>query len=358
MTDTTEADLRALFAAVGATTVVPAPLPIADLLRRAPAPPAPTARSRRHRVWAGASRRRWWGVRIVSGVVAAAAVTAAVVFTHNGAALSPSQAAVIQLHAAARAAAREPAPVARAGQWVFTTTESTGLSYAAVGPGAAAPVAASVTSRDQQWVPVNATGTYQLLRKSTTTAVHYLHPGDRARLHGRFAWPLRDGPLQWEELQGTTGYVGFGAPTVAFLAQLPTDPAALRPIIVAAIKGQGPDPDWELLDTVASVLRSGIAPPKLRAALYDIAASIPGVQLISDAPTYNGRHGIAVMLSRPLARLEVIFDPVTSDLLGTREIATIATAYHPAGIVLDDESVTVTIVDHLPTNAPPRPVTR
>lgn len=78
------------------------------------------------------------------------------------------------------------------------------------------------------------------------------------------------------------------------LYALPTDPAKLEPILQSEIKGQGPNPTAELYTTVGDLLRESPAPPALREALYEVAASIPGVKLVGNYKDALGRTGAAV----------------------------------------------------------------
>ena len=132
-------------------------------------------------------------------------------------------------------------------------------------------------------------------------------------------------------------------PSIGFLpfmrlAQLPTEPRALRSWIEAH------DPHAELSTAgttstglpplrsaaaktfagVAALLQQSAAPPALRAALYEVASELPGVQLLGTVSDPVGRKGIGVACSDPQhgERLELIFDPKTSTLLGERWVLT------------------------------------
>ncbi len=66
------------------------------------------------------------------------------------------------------------------------------------------------------------------------------------------------------------------------------------------------------------------APPKLRAALYRVASELPGVQLLGAVSDPIGRMGVGVAYTDQArgVRLELIFDPTTSALLGERDVVT------------------------------------
>jgi hypothetical protein len=88
--------------------------------------------------------------------------------------------------------------------------------------------------------------------------------------------------------------VGATSLTWDQLYALPTDPAKLEPVLRSDIKGAGPNPTSELYTVVGDLLRESPAPPALREALYEVAASIPGVKLIGHYKDALGRTGTAV----------------------------------------------------------------
>ena len=69
---------------------------------------------------------------------------------------------------------------------------------------------------------------------------------------------------------------------------------------------------------VGDALRESDASPALRASLYEVAARIPGVELVGPATDRVGRHGVAVAYvdGKIHERHELIFDPRTATLLG------------------------------------------
>lgn len=89
-------------------------------------------------------------------------------------------------------------------------------------------------------------------------------------------------------------------------------------------QGAGDSLDSEMLVLVGDLLRETAAPPELRAALFRVAARIPGVELIGDVEDPVGREGIAVGRESDdggyLERIELIFDPDTSELLAERQL--------------------------------------
>ena len=78
------------------------------------------------------------------------------------------------------------------------------------------------------------------------------------------------------------------------LWQLPTDPAKLEDRLRDGIHGAGSDDDSELFVIVGDLLRESPAPPSLRKALWEVAARIPGVELVGTVTDHAGRQGVAV----------------------------------------------------------------
>lgn len=107
---------------------------------------------------------------------------------------------------------------------------------------------------------------------------------------------------------------------------LPTDPGSLRQLIDgrAAANGAG-STDYERFTIIGDLLRETVAVPKVRAALYRVAAGLNGVVLVGSLRDRAGRTGTAVSMtnaqsSRGLERRVLIFDPRTSALLGEEDV--------------------------------------
>lgn len=78
-----------------------------------------------------------------------------------------------------------------------------------------------------------------------------------------------------------------------------------------------------MLVIVGDLPRETAAPPELRSAPYRVAARIPGIEFIGDVRDPAGRRGTAVSLRSEhnyLHRMELVFDPETSELLAEREV--------------------------------------
>ena len=60
--------------------------------------------------------------------------------------------------------------------------------------------------------------------------------------------------------------------------------------------------------------------PDLRASLFQVAASLPGVQDLGPMADQIGRMGVGIGYTHGEERSELIFDPETGEILGMREV--------------------------------------
>jgi hypothetical protein len=83
------------------------------------------------------------------------------------------------------------------------------------------------------------------------------------------------------------------------LSKLPTDPAKLAALISSRkIEGGPPGPAEDFVQ-VGDLLRETSASPELRAALFKVAAGIPGVKLLGTVTDSDGRSGTAIAFPHP-----------------------------------------------------------
>ena len=128
---------------------------------------------------------------------------------------------------------------------------------------------------------------------------------------------------------------------------LPSDPDALYATLHDEAVGRGNSTDSEMFTLVADELREPGTSTALRAALYEVAARIPGVERVGRATDRLGRHGIAVadVDGKIHERHEVIFDPRTSALLGEEYTQLDGNPYnYPTGTVTGYATYVVTAV--------------
>jgi len=97
---------------------------------------------------------------------------------------------------------------------------------------------------------------------------------------------------------------------------LPSEPDALYARLKQDAAGHGSSLYNEMFTLVGDSLRETSASPAQRAALYQAAARIPGVELVGPVTDSAGRQGVAVAMDDQGIRFTLIFDPRTSALLG------------------------------------------
>ncbi|MFD3721466.1 CU044_5270 family protein [Streptomyces sp. NPDC058674] len=243
--------------------------------------------------------------RSLGGVAAVVACAVAAVFAVGGnepgepaEAARPAPAAVRLLDRVALAAAAAPAPPVRDGQFMYTKTvgHSTSLTEVTDVPGGRMEAAPTDESAER-WLSVDGSAG-MVVRTATGTDRH--RPGGPPSLNG---------------------------PTYRFLESLPTDPDRLLELIYQDARlnhgpgsGSTTGPDQQAFVAIGDLLRSIEAPPGLSAALYRVAARIPGVVLVPEAKDAAGRSGVAVARVHRGERTEWIFDKESLRLLGARTV--------------------------------------
>jgi len=139
---------------------------------------------------------------------------------------------------------------------------------------------------------------------------------------------------------------------------LPTNPDALYAKLHDESVGNANGTEAEMFTLVGDALRETAASPALRSSLYEVAARIPGVELVGPAVDRIGRHGLAVAYAGRVdhERHELIFDPKTSALLEEEDVALDGNEFgYPAGTVIGYATyVSTGVVDGLGTRPTPR----
>ncbi len=256
--------------------------------------------------------RRSRGVRaglVVAALAVAISLVAALpaLLPSGGGAWHAERAAADVLRDAATVAATQPStPPLEPGQYVYTRSENAYLSVA-MGEHSFAVL---VPHAREMWVAPDGSGR---LRGTAGEAV-FLSAEDRS------AWIGAGSP---ELPGGKTTDEAFGPEGLVFqdLWNLPTGPGELREAVERLVSEVGPTGDSETFQLVGQLLRETYAPPEVRSALYRLMADIPGVELVGDTKDETGRAGVAVAYTPRGVRLELIFDPETSQLIGERQVA-------------------------------------
>jgi hypothetical protein len=122
--------------------------------------------------------------------------------------------------------------------------------------------------------------------------------------------------------------------------RLPSDPEQLKGVLDAGTVIVEPGGNVNELSTIGELLAQGDVSPDVRAALFDLAAQIPGVSVQQDALDPIGRPATAVSVVDAVRRTTLFFDAHDGSILGesVRPNPGVAgeptwTAYESAGIV-------------------------
>jgi RNA polymerase sigma-70 factor (ECF subfamily) len=103
---------------------------------------------------------------------------------------------------------------------------------------------------------------------------------------------------------------------------LPSDPDALYTRLHDEAEGNGNGVDAEMFTLIGDALRENYTTPAQRAALYEVAARLPGIELAGRTSDATGRPAIAVVMDNGHddIRSTLLFDPSTYELLGEEQI--------------------------------------
>ena len=279
-------------------------------------PTRPRTRRPRRRRRQGEHRRT---VLVAGAVLTAAAVaiaTATAVGTHAsppapraGQPAAPATAAQLLVKIAA-AAARQPAPVVRDSDFTYIRSE-VAYEVDSISNGHETSSMEKLHER-QIWLPVaNVCATGLLIEQGERTPIS--------------PFPVVNGKVDRHPPKGTPmpnftcpseGHLGDT--TYRLLQSIPTQPDALLAYLKAGKKWTNDDPPTEIGD----MIRETIMPPALAAALYRLAATLPGATLVPHATNVAGRAGIGIMWTSKTARQvyknEWIFDKTTLRFIGEK----------------------------------------
>jgi hypothetical protein len=256
-------------------------------------------------------RRRTIVAIAAAGIAVAIALPIALPGGGTGGA-DPAAAGVLH-QVALRAAQQPPEPAPGPGQYLYTRSESAGTSLYVVGDGTT--FLFSQPSTRESWIATDGSG--RLI--GTSGAVRFPTEEDRA------TWIAAGSPDLYENLTEDELF-DPGELFYADHADLPGDPEELLELIERRdIDGiGGPNNDWGTFMIIGDLLRETSLQPKVRAALFQIAAELPGVELVGHVVDGAGRPGVAVAYTNRNTdaphRWELIFDPTTAELLGTNDV--------------------------------------
>lgn len=262
---------------------------------------------------------------------------------------------------AARAAARTHQPVPRPGQYIYVRSVETVMTGGGVtacpepGQGGTTKKQAE-RCRPQQlggsWLEADGRQIWQSVSGYRTGALREVQLGNSGTPWGgkppavtgpRVSWyPLPPPPCHRKPTIGSYDY----------LTTLPTSPSALRAWLYTNPDGGQGQPDDLAWTEIGDLLREMLVPPKLAAALFRVAATIPGARLVPHAADAVAQRGIAVGRydRKTKAYAELIFDPRTYQYIGDRDVlAKPVKGVGPAGTLVESTAqLQVSVVSQLP----------
>jgi hypothetical protein len=316
--------------------------------------------------------RRWPGSRprpraALTGAVAVAAAAAAVAAVLTGTGAGPSTPHTTPaefltvgyiLGRAATAAARAQQPAPRPDQYIYMSSVDTELNMTCpkvyrhgkqVIPRQACRPQAEVSwlATDGRRIWLSVSGYRAGVLRDDQLSVSRMPWGVQPPpiTGSRVTWsPLSPQPCHQKPAYGSYDY----------LTRVPTSPRALRAWLYthspeSGLPGRPSDLAW---NAIGDLLDEMLVPPKLAAALFRVAATIPGAWVVPHATDAAGRPGIAVARYQRnfKADVELIFDPRTYQLLGERQVlAKPVKGQGPVGTVVESTAqLRVQVTNHLP----------
>jgi hypothetical protein len=294
-------------------------------------------------------RRRRLRLALAAGLVAASVAAGALKVNLGDHELAVSPAAAAVLERAAKAALTEDELVVGAGQYLRVTLveQGWGASYDAdrdiVTGNDGRPATVQERRTRTIWIPHDIARDW-IVRDGTkvlrygTNDPDYRHGGTPTRTWRQSSWSK----------PGTSSYLRTYDPD--WYAALPRDPQALMAAIADAAAGRDESGlAYDFQEVYSEVLRSGMAPPEIRSALFTALADTPGMVVEHGVKTLNGQSGVAIGQEDSTWRM--VFDNRTGRYLGERA----TDPDFPAVAGLDPDrttwltSVTSAVVDHAPT---------
>jgi hypothetical protein len=258
-------------------------------------------------------RRRSLVLLPVGAALVAASLAAVIVGLPTLGKEDTASAASGVLHKAAAVARHQPAPPPlRPGEFVYTRSVNAYLSTYALGDGKPT-FSALVPHVREAWLAPDGTGWLV----QTGGKAEFLSPRDRED------WIAAGRPVFGNEDMDLALNNSDGPNVPMVTLSLPSDPDRLYARIKRDAGSGGSRLQEEMFTLVGDALRETHATPAQRAALYEVAARIPGVELVGETTDRAHRPGIAVAMrdEENRTRQMLIFDPETAELLGEEETA-------------------------------------
>ena len=270
--------------------------------------------------------RRWTaGLGIAAAGVTLALLLPAVLPGTGPGGADPAVAAVLSRFSSIALDARAEASLGP-DQYVYEETESRTL-MAFVSSGTGLSFRYWVPSSDERWLGPDGSGR----SRGTLGQPTFLTDDDRAA-YDRY---VASGVMEQE--WGDFGWGGShdrrfapGEMTFFDFSDLPTDVDVLKGMLERREIIGGPQGDWETFNLAADTLTWSYAPPELRAALFEVMAGLPGVELIGRVEDDLGRTGIAVGYTHDDQRQEIVLERGTARVLERRWVSVSGETAPPA----------------------------
>jgi hypothetical protein len=257
--------------------------------------------------------RRRWRLPSVAVAVAAGAVAVALV-TGLGTGREPDARAAQMLRtAAAQLRATGAAPTLGPGQYWYVESIGHSMVTSVTGSGSFNAITSTV---HVEWVGADGSG--RIVR--TDGDPQFPTPQDRQRWVAAGKPPL-GGSLDSKQAVGSMVFpFGGRALSYAEVRALPTDPGAMAALVEQAAVRNSWSLSWQELDLIAELMRNAPLSPAQGAALYEVAARLPDVQLIGPTTDPSGRPGTGVAVTSNGQQMELVIDTATGQLLGDRQV--------------------------------------
>jgi hypothetical protein len=293
------------------------------------------------------NRRRFALVTVGIGAVAVALIVTGVIVPDGAGGGATAQAAEF-LNSAAITTIETSDPAVSAGEYLrIATNQASGVSDGTQ----EAPMWLHAT-RDVLYIPADRSGTWVWERQNLPTTVFFSAAGRAAAEQADADRDLTDPDLNGVLRAEAGAFYGGSPRTERALDDLPRDPVALRDRFYAEYIGGSSSIDEDVWVRVTDLLRTGEVPADLRAALYRTLALIPGVTMVEDEATLDGRTGVALGYTEPargsITREEIIIDSATGLLIGERRVTLVDQAHLPAGTTVGWSTVQTSVVDQTP----------
>lgn len=271
-------------------------------------------------------RRRWVLPAAAAAVVLVAAGTVGVVVTRQRT-LTVATASEVLLRAADSIDVGAVEPKVGSGQYLLRVEHVRSSRSGSEKPDSSVGYSYLLEQQISRWIPANDRDVWQETRKvlgSPQLLGQNLPDGQAPPLgiqptdDGEWAGPCGDffPNAKPEKVCGDPD--DWDSPV--FYARLPRDPDALYGRLKELTANRGSAPDT-MFHHAIQILATGMMPADLRAQWYRAIAQIPGIRIVDQATTLDGRDGVALGLTTEHEQRQLIIDPVTGEFIGERTVA-------------------------------------